>query len=485
MTITTTPAEIPAEAATAQHTHYEPAYPIDLIREHPKNIRHNATADDELVNSIRDQGLLQPLVAFKDPSIEGAELIAGHRRLDGLRKAGYTHAPVILRYDLADEGDQVAAMLVENGRRADLTPIEEAEGFDLLTELGWDVEQIAQASGRSKTLIKERRKLTALPDKAKAAVDRGQITIDDALTLAKLPPAEQTKLEKQVDTPNFRYEVRRAEERAKARAIVDAEKKRLKAAGVPELKVPGTVQSPYSLSHADHGCVRLATTGHPDASQHNGCLAFVDGGTKQYPALWEVCTDPGKHDADLSAAQLASKAEREAEDAQRAAEQAARQQAHREKQESERVARQLRADTLLAGIKFPGVKLDPTLQRLLALGLPEIVASLDGLDEGLFQDLAGVPDDQRWEGWVDLEDQGDPGTVWLNSLVDAKGPALVKALAALLVAQLEQRLQSYAPDRAAAALAPQYFDALAAVGHEKNSADQQLLAKFADNDEEA
>lgn len=467
-TKTKTPAEIPAETTTAQQTRYEPALPLDLIRVHPKNIRHNATADDELLASVREQGLLQPLVAYSNPALEGVDLIAGHRRLDALLRTGYTHAPVILRYDLADEADQIAAMLVENGRRADLSPIEEAEGFDLLSELGWNAEKIATASGRSKTLVAERRKLTKLTQRAKSAVDAGQVTIDDAVKLAKLPPAEQKTLEKSINTSDFRYAIARAEERVKAQRDVDAEAKRLRATGVPEIKPATAPLNSYYLSHAEHGMARLGVTGKPDSSDHAGCLAFMIAGTKQYPAIYEGCTDPGRHDADLNDEQRARQAAVDAEQAE--AEQLAQEAAQR--REAEKIAAALRADTLLDAIKV-NKAIDPTLEALLRLTLPNIVDCVGVADRATFSRHARIPED------VEPHRCGD----WLEeNLHAAIGPDVIRTLAAILISEASYNIGSLGQHSDGDDLrkARGYFNLLAAVGHETNTVDQVVLDRLAE-----
>lgn len=468
---TKTPAEIPAETAAAQQSHYDPAMPLTAIHPHPKNPRHDAKADQELIDSIRDQGLIHDLVVAPHPTIDGeATLIDGHRRYDALLRAGFTMAPVKVRLDLVDEADQVAAMLATI-RREQLTPIEEAEGFDLLAELGWDTERIASATGRSKTTVLERRKLTRLPAKAKDAVDHGQVTIDDALRLAKLPAKEQTRLEKLLDRGgDFRYEIARTESRVKAAAEVARRVKDLKASGVPEKLCPKGATTEYSLNHADHGMVRIGTTGKHQPDEHDGCLAFVQGGTRDYPAVWLVCTDPGKHDAELTEEQRQRQQEHEAEEARREAQRAEMQAAA----EAARIARQLRTDAIVAAAR-PKPALNPTIEGLARLALPWLMSS-DMAPSSHFQDLAGVPEDQRWEHFIEEPDDHP----WLLALQDMTGQQLLRVLAAYLADQVEERIAGYGAMGGvrAAATAAQYFDLLGIAGHETNSADKELIARL-------
>lgn len=465
-----TPAEIRAEAIAAHQTEYEPLLSLEAIHPHPKNIRHDARADDELVDSIASQGLLEPLLVAPHP--DGTEgkyiLIAGHRRKDGLERALFTHAPALIRYDLVDEADQVAAMLVENGRRADLTPLEEAEGFDLLSELGWKPDEISTATGRSTSLIKQRRKLTTLRPAARGAVDGHQITIDDALALAALPDQEQKELERHIPTGSFRYELKSAQQRAERRVEVEKARKQYAAAGVPELEMPAN-SSIWTLTHADHGMVRLGLTFSTDPADHDGCLAFVNDGTRQYPSLELVCTDPGRHDDQLSDAQRAAKAEDDRFQAER--EQEA--QARRERDEARRIARQLRVDALVAAIK-PKAKVDPMLEQLLRLGLVALLDRGELARSAEFHELANVPEALRWAPHHRVS------TEYLRAVATMTTAQLVRAIAALLLDDVETVLEVAGEvysevtdvDRI---LAQGYLVALADAGHELNDVDHQIL----------
>lgn len=456
-------AEIPAETKTAQQTEYLPTVPLDAIRPHPKNIRHNATADDELVASIKEQGLLQPLVVIPGDDEDPWLLIAGHRRLDGLKQADYTFAPVIVRRDLTTEAEQIAAMLVENGRREDLTPIEEAEGFDLLAELGWDIDQMVVASGRSKGTIKDRRRLTRLPSKAKTAVDTGQVTIEDGIRLSKLPAAEVKYLEGQVGSKDFRLLVTKVETKVRIEDNVKAETKRLRDAGIPELERPKDAWYSHSLAHSRHGMVRLSTTGKPNASDHVGCFAFVVGRRDDgLPAIWEVCTDPLKHDAELSAEQLARKEEREAAETARVHANETARLEREARAHAESVARQMRMDNLVAGVRIKHSQIDPVFLAVVAAALPELIDSEITIRIDEFHAAAGISDSSDY--------------------LTLTGPALIKALVAFMATVVECRLEeatetwSRLEDHDYASLAVDYFNALGGAGHEKNSADEALLA---------
>lgn len=480
-TKTKTPAEIPAETTAAHRAEFNPTLPLTAIRQHPDNPRHDAVADHELIDSVSEQGLIHALVLAPHPDEHGMYvLIDGHRRYDALTKAGFTFAKVEIRHDLTERGDQVAAMLA-TVRRRDLTPVEEAEGFDLLSDLGWTVDAIAAKTGRAKSTVSERRKLTRLPEKAKQAADTGQITIDDAIRMAKLPAAEQKKLDKQVGGYDFKYAVARAEQRVRTAAVHAAEVKRLKDAGVPELDRPQDAHGEHALNHASHGMVRLAATGLPDASSHHDtappCLAFVQAGTTDYPAIWQVCTNPAKHDDDLSEAQATRQAEVAAEEAVREADREAR----AEEARAHRTARMLRIDSAVAAVKTTKA-LDPTLEALLRLALPRMFYALYD-STGVLVEVLGI----------DTPTAGTSASIpceWISAVHALTAPQLVKAFAAFLAHETDDLFEDLArgfEDQGTPShehIVAGWPNLLTSVGHELNSVDRDLLDKASSVDDE-
>lgn len=493
-TKTTTPAEIPAENIAAHHTEYVPTLALTEIQPHPKNIRHDAAADAELVGSIRTQGLLEPLLVapHPDPEAGGYVLIAGHRRLDGLLQAGHTSAPVLIRYDLIDEGDQVAAMLVENGRRADLTPIEEAEGFDLLTEKGWKVERIANATGYSKSTVTARRKLTALKPTFQEQVSAGQVTLEDALAIAALPEAEQKRLETQTPS-SLQYELRRSQERVRRTGEVLKEIADLKKLGAAEQTMPKGAYL-WGLTDAEHGLTPLTKL--PGdlryASGHTGCLAWINTGTAQYPGIDLVCTNVSRHDDEVAAAQaeaIAGRTEEEkAEEAERAAREEERQKLLEEQRavlaeiaESRRVAAQLRADVILGDrgvLKAPPAALAPVIRMATITMLDEI-----GIDDRLYEILANVPEDHRWAGSGAYYNH--PGKLAHKAAIAAMAPSdLWRAFVSVLLAHLEGIVndvlisQDAEGDHDPTILA-EYLGTLTTIGHQATPVDDQLAGLLA------
>lgn len=161
--------------------------PLVAIKDHPDNPRRDLGDLTELVDSIKAKGILQPLVVVPGATDRGVNflLIAGHRRKAAAALAGLERVPVIVRDDLTSRADQVAAMLTENLQRTDLTIMEEAFAYSQLELLGVKPAAIAKATGRSRSTIESRVALTRLPESVRGQVDDHQLSIEDALFVAK------------------------------------------------------------------------------------------------------------------------------------------------------------------------------------------------------------------------------------------------------------------------------------------------------------
>jgi ParB family chromosome partitioning protein len=143
---------------------------------------------EELANSIREHGLIQPLiVTLQGP--ERYQLIAGERRLQAARMAGLTTVPVIVKE--ASPQQLLELALVENIQRADLNPLEEATAFrQLVDEFGLTQEQIATRVGKSRVTVTNTLRLLRLPDEVKQALTNGLIREGHARALLALPTPE-------------------------------------------------------------------------------------------------------------------------------------------------------------------------------------------------------------------------------------------------------------------------------------------------------
>jgi ParB family transcriptional regulator, chromosome partitioning protein len=138
---------------------------------------------EELAASIRNQGIIQPLVVRRKG--DGYELIAGERRWRAAMKAGLSQVPVVVRDASDHEALQLA--LVENLQREDLNPIEEASGYRRLQqEFQWSQEEMAEKVGKSRPAIANSMRLLALPPEVQAEVSAGNLPAGQARALLGL-----------------------------------------------------------------------------------------------------------------------------------------------------------------------------------------------------------------------------------------------------------------------------------------------------------
>jgi len=165
--------------------------PIGLVCKSPFQPRRafEREAMDELTQSIRERGVLQPLLVRAVGS--QYELIAGERRLRAAAEAGLTDVPVIVM--TAADPDALELALIENLQREDLNVIEEAEGYQLLVEkFGFTQEQIAGRVGKARASVANAMRLLALPDEIRQQVVARQLSAGHAKVLSGLDiPAEQ------------------------------------------------------------------------------------------------------------------------------------------------------------------------------------------------------------------------------------------------------------------------------------------------------
>jgi len=150
----------------------------------------------ELAQSIREQGIMQPLLV-RPIGVDTYEIIAGERRFRAARLAGLTMVPVLVR----DVNDQAAAAmaLIENMQREDLNPLEEAEGLArLIAEFGFTHEKAAEVVGKSRSAVTNLLRLTQLSKSVQALLMAGDIDMGHARALLPIPPAMQVGLAQRV-----------------------------------------------------------------------------------------------------------------------------------------------------------------------------------------------------------------------------------------------------------------------------------------------
>jgi ParB family chromosome partitioning protein len=143
--------------------------PVSAIRPNTHQPRRNfsETSIKELAASIREVGILQPLVIRSTEA--GFELIAGERRLRAAKEAGLDRVPVLIRH--AGEGESMEMALVENLQREDLNPLETAAAYQaLMDSFGLTKDQLAARLGKSRAAVTNTLRLTRLPESIQAMV---------------------------------------------------------------------------------------------------------------------------------------------------------------------------------------------------------------------------------------------------------------------------------------------------------------------------
>ena len=155
---------------------------VDLIRPNRYQPRQHFSDDDleELGNSIKAQGIIQPLLVRRID--HGYELVAGERRLRAARKVGLTKVPVVYR-DVSD-AELLEMSIVENIQREDFNPIEEAEAYHrLITEFKLTQDQAAERVGKSRSAVANFLRLRNLPQQIKDSILDGSLSMGHARAL--------------------------------------------------------------------------------------------------------------------------------------------------------------------------------------------------------------------------------------------------------------------------------------------------------------
>jgi len=163
--------------------------PLTAIRPSASQPRKRFSQEslEELAASIREKGLLQPLLVR--PKGEGYELVAGERRFRAAQMAGLSEVPAVVR-DLTDR-EALELALVENLQREDLSPVEEARGYQTLLEMGLTQEEVARRVGKARSTVANALRLLQLPEEVLEALDSGAITPGHARALLMLEPGDR------------------------------------------------------------------------------------------------------------------------------------------------------------------------------------------------------------------------------------------------------------------------------------------------------
>ena len=185
--------------------------PITKICPHPDNPRKNLGELEELAESIKANGILQNLTVVPYVGEETGNVIdglyrcvIGHRRLAASKLAGLEELPCTIAHMTISE--QVKTMLMENMQRSDLTPVEQADGFQMMLDLGYPLQEISEKSGFSQSTIRHRLKLRELDRKVlEERVTQGA-TLMDLIKLEQIEDEkDRNKALSSIGTSNFAY----------------------------------------------------------------------------------------------------------------------------------------------------------------------------------------------------------------------------------------------------------------------------------------
>ncbi|HVB85776.1 MAG TPA: ParB/RepB/Spo0J family partition protein [Candidatus Dormibacteraeota bacterium] len=168
--------------------------PIDKIRPNPDQPRKHIGDVSELSNSIREKGVLEPLLVRYVPREDMYYIISGERRYHASQAAGLHELPCIEK--IADDAETLELALIENLQRKDLTPFEEADGLQRLADqFDYTHDDIAKKIGRSRSSVTETMSLRVVPADVRRACVDGAITSKSLLLQVARQPTERKMLE--------------------------------------------------------------------------------------------------------------------------------------------------------------------------------------------------------------------------------------------------------------------------------------------------
>jgi ParB family transcriptional regulator, chromosome partitioning protein len=165
--------------------------PVELLHPNPNNPRKHFAEEDleSLAKSLRDKGLLQPLVVR--PRADGSfEIVAGERRWRASQRAGLHDLPVLIRE--LDDRETLEIALIENVQRSDLNALEEARAYrQLIEQYSYTQQQLADGIGKSRSHIANTMRLMSLPESIQKQIEEGSLTAGHARSLIATEQPEE------------------------------------------------------------------------------------------------------------------------------------------------------------------------------------------------------------------------------------------------------------------------------------------------------
>ena len=173
---------------------------IELEKIKPGRFQPRSNFDDgkleELTNSIKNQGVLSPILV-RELGLNEFEVIAGERRLRASKKAGLTSIPCLV--DQKQDQDALVSALIENLQREDLNPVEEARGLDRLKrEFGLTQDEVATSTGKARSTIANSLRILSLPNPVLEMLSKGEIEKGHAKLLVSMEKKEAEETAKRI-----------------------------------------------------------------------------------------------------------------------------------------------------------------------------------------------------------------------------------------------------------------------------------------------
>jgi ParB family transcriptional regulator, chromosome partitioning protein len=180
------------ESAAVSRARGQKKIPIEFLRPNPRNPRKSFDEADleDLTHSIQEKGIIQPILARTVPGVADLyEIIAGERRWRAAQKAGLHEVPIIAVE--ADDKQALELAIIENVQRADLNPLEEAQGYQQLEhDFGYSQQELAKIIGKSRSHVANTLRLLKLPERTKLLLAQGSLSAGHARALLTMADAD-------------------------------------------------------------------------------------------------------------------------------------------------------------------------------------------------------------------------------------------------------------------------------------------------------
>lgn len=180
------------ESAALTRARGQKKIPIEFLRPNPRNPRKSFDAAEleDLTRSIEEKGILQPILARTIAGVADLyEIIAGERRWRAAQKAGLHEVPIVIVE--ADDKQALEFAIIENVQRADLNPLEEAQGYQQLEQdFGYSQQELAKVIGKSRSHVANTLRLLKLPERTKHLLAEGALSAGHARALLTMADAD-------------------------------------------------------------------------------------------------------------------------------------------------------------------------------------------------------------------------------------------------------------------------------------------------------